>query len=253
MSNLGTVYIGTSGWSYQHWRGPFYPPDLPQTRWLDYYVKHFSTVEINNSFYQLPHEATFAEWQHTTPNGFLFAVKASRYITHMKKLRDVQAPLDMFLAHATALGNKLGPILFQLPPRWNFNAERLSTFLKMLPRQHRFAFEFRDATWFNEQAYALLRQHQAAFCIYELAGKQSPEIVTADFIYIRLHGPAGAYQGQYTQSVLHTWAERIAGWRKAQKDVYCYFDNDQAGYAVQDAQRLRELVVGAGGREQGAR
>lgn len=243
MKRSGSVYIGTSGWSYNHWRGAFYPPELPQTQWLTYYTTHFQTVEINNSFYQLPHQATFAEWQTKTPDGFLFAVKASRYITHMKKLREVQAPLTTLLTRADALGNKLGPILFQLPPRWAFNAERLAAFLALLPRQQRFTFEFRDATWFTEQTYELLAASRVAFCIYELAGKFSPQIVTADFTYMRLHGPASAYQGQYTPAVLQTWAEQITHWRQQNKDVYCYFDNDQAGYAVQDAQRLRTFVT----------
>ncbi len=242
MSTKGHAHIGTSGWSYPHWKGPFYPPDLPDNRLLDYYCRHFRTVEINNTFYHLPDEAALDQWRETTPKDFLFATKASRYITHMKKLKDPKAGLATFLDRMTRLGEKLGPILYQLPPRWRCNPERLATFLDALPAGHRHAFEFRDESWINDDILDLLRKHRAAFCIYELAGYRSPLQVTADFVYIRLHGPAGAYQGKYDSRTLAAWARRIRAWLEAGKDLYCYFDNDEAGYAVENALELQQRL-----------
>lgn len=244
MSRKGSAFIGTSGWSYPHWKGPFYPADLPNARLLDYYCRHFRTVEINNAFYHLPSETAVDQWRETTPRDFLFAAKASRYLTHMKKLKDPEAGLATFFDRMTRLGKKLGPILYQLPPRWRCNPERLAGFLNVLPAGHRHAFEFRDESWINDDILDLLRKHQAAFCIYELAGYRSPLHVTADFVYIRLHGPDGAYQGKYDGRTLAAWARRIRTWLDEGKDVYCYFDNDEAGYAVENAQDL-QVKVGA--------
>ena len=245
MTSPGRAYIGTSGWSYPHWKGPFYPVDLPDRQLLAYYCRHFHTVEINNSFYHLPSEAALDQWRRTTPADFVFAAKASRYITHMKKLREPEKSCETFLQRMSVLGRKLGPIVFQLPPRWHYNGERLATLLAFLPRSRRYAFEFRDPDWINDEALALLQQHNAAFCIYELAGFRSPLHVTADFVYIRLHGPGGAYQGKYDGRTLAAWARRIQDWLKAGLDVYCYFDNDEAGYAVENARDLRaRLAVG---------
>jgi uncharacterized protein YecE (DUF72 family) len=240
---MARIHIGTSGWVYPHWRGPFYPTDMKADRWLPYYARHFHTVEVNNSFYKLPTTETFAAWRDASPPGFLFAVKGSRFITHMKKLK-VEPGQGMYplLERVEALGEKLGPILFQLPPRWRFDAERLATFLSALPTQHRYTFEFRDLTWLNEEAYDLLRAHGAAFCIYDLSRFRSPSVVTADFVYIRLHGPGEAYQGSYDAGVLADWADACVTWATEGKDVYCYFDNDQAGHAVHDALRLQGLV-----------
>jgi uncharacterized protein YecE (DUF72 family) len=176
------------------------------------------------------------------PEDFLFSVKASRYITHMKKLKEPKESLEKFLDRAKILQKTLGPILFQLPPRWSFNGERLESFLNMLPQDFRYTFEFRDQSWWNQEAYDLLAEHNAAFCIYELAGDVTPKVITADFVYIRLHGPKGAYEGQYESQTLSGWAGAFAAWRKQGKDIFCYFDNDQNGYAAQDAQRLQEMV-----------
>jgi len=236
------VHIGTSGWHYDHWSGPFYPKDLAKKDFLKYYVKHFHTVEINNSFYQLPKKATLETWRDTVPPGFIFSVKGSRYITHMKKLKDPEQSTSAFLERVQVLKEKLGPILFQLPPRWKFNSERLHTFLEALPEQFKYAFEFRDPSWFNDETLDALSKHGAAFCIYELAGQISPREITADFIYIRLHGPEGAYQGQYDMSVLSEWTGAFLTWVKQGKDIFCYFDNDEAGYAAQDASRLQDMI-----------
>lgn len=238
---MATLYIGTSGWHYAHWRGVFYPEDLPPQEWLRYYAAHFSTVEINNSFYKLPGTETFQAWHRGTPKHFTFSVKANRYITHMKKLKDPQEALHRFFDAVAPLAGKQGPILFQLPPRWRKNIQRLAGFLEALPPTSRYAFEFRDPDWHGEDVYDLLRAHNAAFCIYDLAGFRAPVELTADFAYLRLHGPAGAYAGRYTKASLRSWAERIRSWRGLKK-VYVYFDNDQAGYALANASELKELL-----------
>src|SRR5437763_5877362 len=206
------VRVGTSGWHYNHWRGPFYDTTTTGAQMLAHYVRQFDTVELNNSFYRLPSEEAFEAWRDSTPDDFLFAVKASRFITHNKKLKDPQAALENIIPRAEILGRKLGPILFQLPPRWHVNPDRLDSFLEMLPARHCYAFELRDPTWHIEPVYKLLRKYNAAFCIYELAGFQSPLEITADFTYVRLHGPAGKYQGNYSGEALRTWAKRIQKW-----------------------------------------
>jgi len=246
MTTLGEVWIGTSGWHYRHWRGPFYPADLPSARMLDFYLRHFDTVELNNSFYRLPPVGCFDTWRRATPPGFRFAVKASRFLTHNKKLKDPENALHNLLPRAEELKGKLGPILFQLPPRWGVNVERLEGLLHVLPKRHLYTFEFRETSWLTEAVYRVLREHNAAFCIYELAGYHTPFHVTADFAYVRLHGPGGKYQGSYSDDALHEWAERIAEWRRKLRAVYVYFDNDQAGYAALNAITLKGLVEKAG-------
>lgn len=237
------VHIGTSGWHYPHWRAVFYPPELPASEYLAYYAKYFLTVEINNSFYQLPSEAALKQWSATVPAGFVFAVKASSYITHRKKLRDPAVTTARFFERIRLLREKLGPILFQLPPRWKADPGRLEAFLAALPGGLRYAFELRDPSWFDLRVEAVLREYRAAFCIYEFDWRLSPIVVTADFVYIRLHGPEGAYRGRYGRRRLAAWARRIAGWRDDGLAVYCYFDNDEAGYAAQDALELAEMLA----------
>jgi uncharacterized protein YecE (DUF72 family) len=236
------LHIGASGWHYKHWRGKFYPTDVAASQMLDFYVRYFKTVEINNSFYRLPSPATFARWHDRTPADFRFAVKGSRYLTHMKKLKDPAPGIEKLLSHVKPLGKKLGPILFQLPPRWHVNPERLQEFLEALPKRGHYSFELRDPTWHKAEIYQLLHQYNAAFCIYELAGVQSPLEITADFVYVRLHGPAGAYQGNYGEKILSLWAARIRQWAKDSKDVWFYFDNDQSAFAVNNALRLKKML-----------
>ncbi len=235
-------YIGTSGWSYDHWKGPFYPPDIRVEEMLPFYCRHFQSVEINNSFYHLPEKATLKQWHDNTPKGFLFAVKASRYITHMKKLKEPNQSLSTLLERITLLEEKLGPLLFQLPPRWHYNGERLSSFLDSLSQDFRYVFEFRDPSWINEECTELLAKHGAAFCIYELDGFLSPREVTADFVYVRLHGPKSAYQGSYALKTLADWAGALSTWSRQGKQTYCYFDNDEAGYAAQNAKALQSML-----------
>jgi uncharacterized protein YecE (DUF72 family) len=242
MNRSKNVNIGTSGWHYDHWHGPFYPEDLPSSEALSFYLERFSTVEINNSFYQLPEEETLETWRNTVPDDFIFAVKASRYITHMKKLKDPQEPVSNFMSLVSTLEDKLGPILFQLPGSWHFNEERLTHFLSVLPDGFRYVFEFRDPDWHNEACYELLAKHNAAFCIFEIDHFLSPRQVTADFVYIRLHGPGAAYEGQYSSQTLAGWAGAFNSWLQQGHQIYCYFDNDQNGYAPQDAAQLQAML-----------
>jgi uncharacterized protein YecE (DUF72 family) len=237
------VHIGTSGWYYAHWAGPFYPEGLSPREYFPFYARHFHTAEINNTFYRMPSEATVLQWKKTAPPGFIFSVKASRYITHMKKLKDAGEPVRVFFKTIGLLEDKLGPVLFQLPPRWRVNVARLRTFLGALPEGHRYTFEFRDHSWFNDEVCEALEESRAAFCIYDLEGELSLKRVTADFVYIRLHGPGGAYEGKYDARALRGWADAISSWEREGKDVYCYFDNDQAGYAAENALELKRLLA----------
>jgi len=237
------IRIGTSGYHYKHWRGPFYPDRTASGKMLAFYVGHFDTVELNNSFYQLPSESAFDEWRRSTPPNFLFAVKASRFLTHNKKLNDPESALHKFLPRVERLGPKLGPILFQLPPKWRVNPGRLEALLTVLPRSFRYVFELRDQSWINAEINSLLAEFGAAFCIYEIAGYHSPMTVTTDFAYIRLHGPGpGKYQGSYSDERLRQWCRQIREWAKDLKSIYIYFDNDQAGFAAQNALTLKRMV-----------
>lgn len=209
---------------------------------LPFYAERFDTVEINNSFYRLPTSEALKLWCKETPQNFCFAVKASRYITHNKKLRDPKESTNKFMHQIRKLGKKLGPILFQLPPGWKLNVERLGEFLTVLPRKHRYTIECRNPTWNVPEVFATLRRHNAAYCIFELAGFQSPMEITADFAYVRLHGPGNKYQGSYSDEQLAAWARQIQAWRKELKHVFIYFDNDQAGFAAQNALRLKQML-----------
>jgi uncharacterized protein YecE (DUF72 family) len=239
---MGALHIGTSGWHYKHWLGNFYPSGTTPAGFLAFYVQHFDTVEINNSFYKLPSTETLTDWVHTVPEEFIFAVKASRFITHMKKLKEPQQSMALFLDRIGVLGEKLGPVLFQLPPAWHFNSERFASFLQALPTTYRYAFEFRDPSWYTDQAYQLLQQFNCAFCIYDFAYHQSPIIITTNFVYIRLHGPENKYDGSYSDQVLEEWASRCDLWLSQGKQVYVYFDNDIHSYAPVDAFRLQQML-----------
>lgn len=218
----GKIYVGTSGWSYKHWKGTFYPENMKPADQFEYYRQIFDTVELNSSFYHLPAAETFLNWKRSSPAKFIFSVKASRYITHMKKLDTGKQTIANFFSHADKLGKKKGPVLFQLPPKWNVNIERLNHFLKELPHHHRYTFEFRNQSWYKEEIFQLLEQYDCAFCIYELAGHLSPLKVTAGFVYIRLHGPGARYQGSYSNTQLKEWAAKCQEWQQTGKDVYIY-------------------------------
>jgi uncharacterized protein YecE (DUF72 family) len=237
------LLVGTSGWAYRHWRGPFYPPRLPTRDSLSHYAQHFISVEINSAFYRLPSEGTVLAWHDTVPIGFVFSVKASRQITHFKKLTEPQLTVPGLLERVSLLGDKLGPILFQLPPRWGRNVDRLAGFLDTLSGDYRYAFEFRDHSWFDAQVLDTLSAHGAALVTYDLDGFRSPDAITADFAYVRLHGPGVAYRGCYSPDSLEQWGEKIVGWLSKGINVYCYFDNDECGYAPMNALSLQSLIA----------
>jgi uncharacterized protein YecE (DUF72 family) len=243
MSRRGLVRIGTSGWIYRHWRGVFYRADLPVKRWFASYSETFNTVEINNTFYRLASPQVFDAWRRQAPRGFVYAVKASRFLTHQKKLNDPEEPLDNILGRARRLGPHLGPILYQLPPHWHCNADRLRAFLALLPRDLHHVFEFRDVSWYNQEVRALLTEAGAGFCIHDLRGAPCPLWVTGPLAYVRFHGPTEkAYAGRYRRAHLRRWAERVTKFRSSGHDVYLYFNNDDAGNAVINARELQELL-----------
>ena len=201
---------------------------------FEFYARHFETVEINNSFYRLPTASTFDAWRDSSPKEFCYAVKASRFITHMKKLKDPESSSEKFFVVAERLRKKLGPILFQLPPRWKVNVERFSEFLAALQRGHKYVIEFRDESWFVNPVFELMRKYNVAFCIHDFADMKVPYEITADFSYVRFHGPTSAkYLGSYSDQDLRAWARRIKGWKL--KVVYAYFNNDPGGEAVKNA------------------
>ncbi len=237
------IYIGTSGWHYKHWIGRFYPEKISAKEQFEFYTKHFNNVEINNSFYKLPPREVFEGWYQYSPKKFTFIIKANRFITHNLKLSRPQEPITRLFNSILALKEKLGPILFQLPPKWNVNVERLRDFITALPKGHRYVFEFRNETWYTQEVYDVLSENNCAFCIYELAGHISPVKITADFVYVRLHGPSpNKYQGSYTKAQLQKWAKQCLDWQQRKKDVYVYFDNDQDAYAAFNAITLKDLV-----------
>lgn len=242
MRRRAAIIVGTSGWHYKHWVGPFYPEGTRTADMFRWYAAHFRSVEINNTFYRLPPASTFEAWRAQAPRQFLFACKASRFITHVKRLAVDASSIHRFFEAVDHLGNHLGPILFQLPPRWHRNAERLRAFLDELPHGYRYAFEFRDEDWIAPEITDLLHAQGAAYCAYDFDGRQPDVPVTAGFVYIRLHGPAGRYQGSYDRRALTRWAERMREWQRQGRDVYCYFDNDQHGYAAADAATLDVML-----------
>jgi uncharacterized protein YecE (DUF72 family) len=239
------IWIGCSGYVYKHWRGVFYPQDLPEKQWLSHYARHFSSVELNNTHYILPSEKTFENWRDNSPEGFLFAVKASRYLTHMKKLKDPQEPLGRLFERATLLGPKLGPVLYQLPPRWHFNAERLETFLQALPGGYQHAIEVREPDWLNPDFFSMLEHHGVAFCIASLPQYDAPLRATAPFVYIRFHGSREMYNYNYTPEELRHWRDAILRFASEGRSVYAYFNNDPNAWAVTNALELSRLITEA--------
>jgi uncharacterized protein YecE (DUF72 family) len=238
----GRVRVGCSGWQYRHWRSRFYPRDLPTDRWLEFYAETFDTVELNNSFYRLPEAAQFDAWRKRLPSGFLMAVKASRYLTHNKRLLDPEEPLRRLWNRADHLGDHLGPMLYQLPSRWHRNVERLEPFVARLPARRDHAIEFRDPSWYDPAVYAVLERGGAALCLHDMPGSGSPTSPIGPFVYVRFHGATGRYAGAYSPQRLTAWAERLAAWAHAGLPGYAYFNNDAAAQAPRDALRLRELL-----------
>jgi uncharacterized protein YecE (DUF72 family) len=232
------IYVGTSGWQYDAWKEPFYD-GAPKRTWLELYASRFPVVEVNNSFYQLPKEETFDRWKAETPAGFGFAVKASRYITHIRRLRDCEEPVKLFWSRATRLGDKLGPVLFQFPPNLRVDAGLLRDFLSLLPREMRPAFEFRHDSWRIDEVSAVLDGAGAAWVLADRPGWQVPLLMTGGWSYVRFHQGRALHPG-YTRRKLQTWADRIAGLEA--RDVFAFFNNDSLAAAPRDAQTLISLL-----------
>ena len=250
MKRDGAVRVGCSGWQYRHWRGTFYPAGTPQDRWFAYYATKFDTVEINNSFYRLPASETFTRWAEQAPPGFVYAVKASRFLTHMKKLKDPQDPLARFFDNARHLDSHLGPVLYQLPPRWPLNLERLEIFLQSLDAlrsqlggRSRHVLEFREPSWYDPKVYRLLDRHHTALCLHDMEGSSSGKVVVGPFVYVRFHFGDRQYGGAYDERRLEQWSDWLTRRAESGLDVYAYFNNDQGGHAPRDAARLRERIA----------
>jgi uncharacterized protein YecE (DUF72 family) len=240
---LAMIYVGTSGWQYGHWKDRFYPRGLPQRAWLAHYLSVFPTVEVNNSFYQLPKEETFDKWREAAPPDFLFAVKASRYITHIRRLRQASDSVQLFWSRATRLRSKLGPVLFQLPPNFKADIPLLEEFLKVLPQGMRAAFEFRDDSWRSKEVLGLLDDAGAAWVLADRPGLHVPEIVTAGWSYVRFHQGRSLHPG-YARPKLRRWADRISS--RDPRNTFIYFNNDALGAAPENALTLIRLLQDRG-------
>ncbi|WEK47171.1 MAG: DUF72 domain-containing protein [Candidatus Andeanibacterium colombiense] len=238
----GSVRIGCSGWIYKHWRGLFYPEGLPVKDWFAYYATAFDTVEINNSFYRLPKPEVCAAWRDQAPRGFCYALKANRYLTQSKKLKDAEEPLARMMASFDQLRPALGPVLYQLPPHFKLNLERLESFLALLPKNVASVFEFRDPSWYTDEVFALLDLQGAGFCVHDMPGLASPRFATGPVGYVRFHGGQGKYWGRYTEKALQDWAVWIESEARKGRTVWAYFNNDTGGAAIHDAQALRAMI-----------
>jgi uncharacterized protein YecE (DUF72 family) len=234
--------IGCSGWQYRHWRGDFYPVEVPAARWFECYAARFDTVEINNTFYRLPGAATFARWADRAPAGFLFAVKASRFLTHMKKLKDPEEPLARLFERMRPLGRHIGPVLYQLPPGWKLDRERLEHFLQALPTGARHIVEFRDPSWYADDVSAMLERYGVARCLHDMKGSATGQERVGPSVYVRFHGASGTYSGAYPVERLERWAEWLQRQRREGADVFAYFNNDVGGHAPRDALSLRRML-----------
>lgn len=232
------------GGNTRHWRGDFYPPDLPRSAWFEHYATVFDTVEINNTFYRLPPETTFASWAVRAPRGFQFAIKASRYLTHMKKLKDPEEPLERLFSRMRPLRRHLGPVLYQLPPGSKLDRERLDHFLQALPRGVRHVIEFREPSWYAHDVLALLERRGVALCLHDMRGSATGRLRVGPLVYVRFHGASGHYDGGYSDDRLASWAEWLQGERRRGADVYAYFNNDIGGHAPRNAVTLRRMLGG---------
>jgi uncharacterized protein YecE (DUF72 family) len=240
---MSEVRVGCSGWSYRHWKkGVFYPEGLRGRDELAFYASRFDTAELNGTFYRLPTEQAVIGWRETAPPGFVFAWKASRFLTHMKRLLDPDEPLALMFGRTDLLGGKLGPILFQLPPQMTRNDERLDALLARLPASRRYAFEFRHPSWYADEVFAMLEARDCALVVSDHHHAPAPWRATASFAYVRGHGPEGRYWGRYPDATLEDWARRIRIWREQGRDVFCYFDNDPEGSAPRDAEAIIALL-----------
>jgi len=235
--------VGTSGWHYDDWKGRFYPDDIPKSKWFEHYAEHFDTVEINNTFYHLPKQKTFENWYERAPDGFLYTVKANRYITHIKRLKDADEALNRFLQAAGILRERLGAILYQLPPSMHKDLKQLRAFLKLLPKRQIVVFEFRHESWYADETYELLNKFGAGFCVHDMPGTPSPRVVTGNIIYLRFHGTTGRYRGNYRAVALEKWVQWVEQNITGMRAVFAYFNNDYNAYAVNNAKMLREQLL----------
>ncbi len=241
-SSKGKVFIvGTSGWRYEHWKNVYYPSGLAGTKTLAYYATDFRSVELNTSFYRVWNAEAYRKWAQTVGDGFIFSVKAPRFVTHMKKLLPSKVVLREFFHAIRALGSALGPVLFQLPPRWKKHTARLETFLDALPADVQYAWEFRDKSWYDDDVYEVLRSRGSAMVLHDHASAPSPVRLTADWLYVRLHGPRGDYASQYSKYELRKW-EEILNSLPTVSLAYVYFNNDAHGYAVRNALQLQAMI-----------
>jgi uncharacterized protein YecE (DUF72 family) len=236
------IRIGCSGWNYRHWRERFYPKELPQKHWFEFYAEHFDTVEINNSFYRLPKPETFDKWREQAPARFCYSVKANRYLTQAKKLKDCEEPLERMMTAVRHLGRRLGPILYQLPPNMGVDLDRLESFLKLAPSDVTNVFEFRNTSWYVPETFALLDRYRAAFCIHDMPGSASERIAVGPATYVRFHGGEGKYWGRYSDERLMSWAEWLVQQARSGRACWCYFNNDIEADAIHDAQTLKSMV-----------
>jgi uncharacterized protein YecE (DUF72 family) len=241
-TTVSKIHVGCSGWVYKHWRGLFYPEDLPQRRWFERYAEEFDTVEINASFYRLPLVSTFEGWRVKAPSGFRYSLKVNRFITHMKKLLDCRDEVDRFIALARPLGDELGPLLYQLPPSLHKNLERLDTFLSWLPDDLEQVVEFRHKSWYDEEVVDLLNRHGVGFVAHDLKGLASPRWASGRTAYVRFHGTGGKYYGRYSDDALLEWTDWLMEQRRSGKCCWCYFNNDIHGHAIEDARTLKSMV-----------
>ena len=235
------VFVGTSGWQYRHWRRVFYPQGLVTAHWLEHYAARFATVEVNNTFYHLPEAATFRRWAERTPDDFLVSVKMSRYLTHIKRLRDPAEPTARFLERAAALGSKLGPVLVQLPPSLEADPAALNDTLSRLCSSVRVAVEFRHSSWENDEVHQILADHGAAWCLADSRHRQSPFRRTCNWTYVRFHDGGGWPAPCYEESHLQWWVQRLAGEWGPDAHIYAYFNNDGRGCAPRDAVSFARL------------
>lgn len=239
---MDRVRVGCSGWVYNHWRGDFYPAGISTTGWFEHYARTFDTVEINNSFYRLPSSQTFERWRRQAPPSFLYAVKASRYLTHLRKLKEPGEPLALFFERARHLGSTLGPVLYQLPPGWNRDVQRLTAFVEALPAGVRHVIEFRDPSWYHDEVFAVLERRRVALCLHDMTNSTPPRLRVGPFAYVRFHGASAKYGGGYADDQLREWANWLGGERDAGREVFAYFNNDIGGHAPRDAVRLRAML-----------
>ena len=236
------IRIGCSGWNYKHWRELFYPKGLPAHRWFAFYAQHFDTVEINNSFYRLPAPETFDKWREQAPPGFCYAVKANRFLTQAKKLKDCEEPLARMMPPFRHLGDTLGPVLYQLPPQFKLNLERLESFLELVPKDVTNVFEFRDKSWYNPETLDLLERFGASFCAHDMPGSASERWAVGSAAYVRFHGTSGKYWGRYSDEALLSWTDWIVEQARGGREVWCYFNNDIDAHAIGDAHTLKAMV-----------